>query len=110
MVYAALNGGYFDMTKNISASFLAERGKVKTPNNINGGNNVHPTVGAFGITAEGNFETEYIYSYGTNLETYKFERPNPFPGPPPVKDDGQKWDVKEAIGAGPILLKKTAII
>jgi hypothetical protein len=43
------------MTKNISASFLAEKGKVKTPNGINGGTNIHPTVGAFGVTTQGKF-------------------------------------------------------
>jgi exopolysaccharide biosynthesis protein len=36
--------------------------------------------------------------------------PNQFPGPAPNKDSGVPWKVKEGIGAGPILLKKTNII
>jgi len=45
------------MTQNISASFLAEKGKVKTPNNVNSGKNKSPTVGAFGLSPSGKFET-----------------------------------------------------
>lgn len=48
-MYAVINGGYFDMQKNISASFLAEEWKVKSKNSINEANNNHPTVGAFGL-------------------------------------------------------------
>ncbi len=55
MVYAVLNGGYFDMTQNTSASFLAEKGKVKTKNGINFAKNIYPTVGAFGQNFNGKF-------------------------------------------------------
>lgn len=48
MVYAVINGGYFDMQKNISSSFLAEGGRIKTRNTINEAINYYPTVGAFG--------------------------------------------------------------
>lgn len=49
-----INGGYFNMQLNISASFIAEKGRVKNKNDINsGGNNNHPTVGAFGLTKDG---------------------------------------------------------
>ena len=82
------------MAKNISASFLAENGKVKCPNEVNTGNNFHPTVGAFGITFDGKFETQYIYSYDSNYDTYKFDLPNHYPGPPPSKDAGVHWNVK----------------
>jgi exopolysaccharide biosynthesis protein len=110
VVYAVINGGYFNMVENISASFLAEHGKVICPNGINSNTKNHPTVGAFGVTAEGHFEAEYIYSYGDQHTTYKFDYPNPFPGPPPIEDQGKHWDVKEGIGAGPILVKKTQIV
>ena len=59
-----LNGGFFDWHKNISASFLAENGKVKCSNQMNNGPDFHPTVAAFGVTFDGKMETEYIYSYG----------------------------------------------
>ena len=55
VVYAVINGGFFNMLQNISSSFLAEKGKVKTPNDINGGKNIHPTVGAFGLTPNNKF-------------------------------------------------------
>ena len=93
------------MTQNTSASFLAENGKVKSKNSINEGTNAHPTVGAFGLTKNGIFQTEFVYSYGQNLETYKFKYPNHVPGPVINKDEGVIWNVKEGIGAGPILLK-----
>jgi hypothetical protein len=76
-----INGGYFDMQKNISASFLAENWKVKAKNSINEGANIHPTVSAFGLGFDGRYAAEYIYSYGTDLKTYKFPSPNKFPGP-----------------------------
>lgn len=98
------------MVQNISSSFLAEHGKVVCPNAINSNGKNHPTVGAFGVTAEGKFETEYIYSYGEHYNTYKFDYPNPFPGPAPREEEGVHWDVKEGIGAGPILVKKTQLV
>lgn len=93
------------MQLNISASFIAERGRVKNKNDINEDATHHPTVGAFGLTKSGAFETEYIYSYNQNLETYKFRFPNPVPGPTANKDAGSHWDILEGIGAGPILVK-----
>ena len=71
---------------------------------------MNPTLGAFGFTQAGKYETEYIYSYGDDYSTYKFQYPNVFPGPPPAQDSGVHWDVQEGIGAGPILLKQTNII
>jgi hypothetical protein len=35
VVYAVINGGFFDMVNNVSASFLAENGRVKSKNGIN---------------------------------------------------------------------------
>jgi len=43
------------MTKNISSSFLAEGGRVKTRTTINEAGNNHPTVGAFGSYQNGSF-------------------------------------------------------
>lgn len=56
------------------------------------------------------FAAEYIYSYGEELDTYKFNIPNPVPGPAARQSDGEKWEVLEGIGAGPILVKNSSII
>jgi len=42
--------------------------------------------------------------------TYKFPIPNPFPGPAITPDQGSQWNVKEGIGAGPILIKRNTIV
>ena len=57
IVYAVLNGGYFNMQLNISASFVAENGQVLNKNDINQNQKNHPTVGAFGLTKQGTFQT-----------------------------------------------------
>lgn len=67
-------------------------------------------MGAFGLSANSKFTAEYIYSYGADLKTYSFRYPNPLPGPQPNPDEGQLWNVKEGIGAGPILVKNNSII
>ena len=54
-MYAVINGGYFDMAKNVSASFLAEKGKVRSANTVNFAKNIFPTVGAFGLNSLGKF-------------------------------------------------------
>lgn len=110
VVYAVLNGGYFNMQENVSASFLAEKGQVLNKNDINENAKNHPTVGAFGLTKAGQFHTEYIYSYGDHFETYSFRYPNPFPGPAPEKTSGKLWHVQEGIGAGPILVKNGQVV
>lgn len=67
-------------------------------------------MGAFGLTQNGKFSAEYIYSYGSDLKTYNFSHPNPIPGPVINRDEGTLWNVKEGIGAGPILVKNHSII
>jgi exopolysaccharide biosynthesis protein len=56
-VYAVLNGGYFDMVNNISASFISSEGKVYHANNINKVPNskIYPTIGTFGVLKNGSF-------------------------------------------------------
>ena len=43
------------MSKNISASFIEENGRVKNNNTINSNENLHPTIGAVGLTYDGKF-------------------------------------------------------
>ena len=81
MVYAVINGGYFNMAKNTSSSFLCEQSRIKTRNTINEAADKHPTVGAFGLTDDGKLSAEFIYSYEPLLTTYKFDHPNGMPGP-----------------------------
>ena len=83
---------------------------VINKNEINENAKNHPTVGAFGLTTDGKFAAEYVYSYGEDLDTYKFRYPNTCPGPVAVKDAGEKWNIREGIGAGPILVKNRSVI
>lgn len=43
------------MQLNVSASFIAEKGRVKNKNDINEDTKNHPTVGAFGLAKNGTF-------------------------------------------------------
>lgn len=93
MVYAAINGGYFDMIRNVTQSLIVEDSKVHHPNTWNLGANEFPTVGAFGL-ANNTFSAEYVYCFanaGSHLETYRFQTANPVPGPAPTKQMGSKW-------------------
>lgn len=44
------------MPSEISSSFVAENFKVKSKTTFNEVTNKHPTVGAFGLTADGRLE------------------------------------------------------
>jgi hypothetical protein len=98
------------MEQNISASFLAESWKVKSKNNFNEASNKHPTVGAFGLENGTFFTAEYVYSFGNDFATYKFKYPNHYPGPVINPELGERWKVKEGVGAGPILIKNHEVI
>jgi len=37
------------------------------------------------------FSIEYTYSYGSDLATYFFTKPNPYPGPEPSQANGRYW-------------------
>lgn len=73
------------------------------------GSNSNPTVGAFGFNGS-SFMAEYVFTYDPISESYKFRVPNPVPGPAPDKSKGQVWKIKEAIGAGPILVKNGYVV
>lgn len=104
VVYAVLNGGYFDMVNNISASFIAENSNISHRNTINIGSNAHPTVGAFGLKNK-LFTAEYVYSFDPITESYRYNTANVVPGPEPNKSAGELWKPEEAIGAGPIVIR-----
>ena len=55
------------MTSEISSSFIAENFTVKSKTTVNEYVNIHPTVGAFGLTADGQFEAQYIYSFDPDM-------------------------------------------
>lgn len=107
VVYGVINGGFFDMQKNDSASFICSNGHVFHPNGINAQptNNIFPTIGTIGTFKNGSFSIDWVYSFGSNFETYAYPAPNPYPGPAPTKTNGKYWDVLEGMGAGPILVK-----
>jgi exopolysaccharide biosynthesis protein len=72
LVYAVINGGYFDMVKNESSSFICSNGHVYHKNSINTAakSNIYPTVGAFGVRNNNSFAVSYIYSFDSTFETY----------------------------------------
>jgi exopolysaccharide biosynthesis protein len=111
-VYGVINGGYFDMVKNESSSFICSNSHVYHKNGINTSpaSKIFPTIGTFGVLQNGTFDIEWVYSFDDNLATYAFHKPNPCPGPEPMKGDGKYWNIKEGIGAGAILVKNRTVI
>ncbi len=71
---------------------------------------VNPSLGAIGQHNNGKFEIGWIYSFGTDLKTYIYKRPNPIPGPKPEQKKGKLWNIKNGIGGGPVLIKDRIIL
>lgn len=119
LVYVAINGGFFGGTQ--SFSLVKQGGTVLSPNikvlnrNFNGTSTAYyPTRAAFGISATGVPATAWVYSIGsgnTNVFAYPTASPNAEgSAPQPVPDEnfpsgGAAWDVPNAIGGSPMLLK-----
>ena len=58
MVYGVINGGFFDMDKNESASFICSNSHVYHKNGLNADpkNKIFPTVGAIGVLQNGTLD------------------------------------------------------
>ncbi len=111
-----LNAGYF---WNGSALGLVVRdGKTIKPaqpmawRTYNGSSTAYyPTQGAFGVTAGGTFAAHWAYEYNSTLYSYSSPSPNkagekPQDIPSDKFPSGAKpWEPKEAVGAGPVLIK-----
>jgi len=112
-----MNGGYF--WDGYSLGLLIKNGntiKAHQPmvyRTYNGASTVYyPTTGVFGLNSDGTFSTNWSYSPDAQkLYTYTSPSPNKAGEAPQVYPSatfpttGTVWAPKEAIGAGPILIK-----
>ncbi len=111
-----LNGGYF--WAGTSLGLMIKNGKTISKaepvvtRKYNGEDaSYYPTTGAFGMESNGTFTAQWAYHSGDILYAY----PNPAPNkagekPSPIPDKNypqgaKSWQPREAIGAGPILIK-----
>jgi exopolysaccharide biosynthesis protein len=124
IVYAAINGGYFG--SNQSYSLVKYNGAVSSANikvlsrTFNGvSNSYYPTRAAFGVTANGTYESAWIYHVGTgNNLIYSYPSPNlnvegkaPMPMPTELFPiGGMVWNINSAIGGSPHLLKSGKLV
>lgn len=112
-----LNAGYF--WDGSSLGLIIRDGKtIKSAQpmvwrNYNNVNTVYyPTQGAFGTASNGGFYAHWVYEFNGKLYAYPSPSPNKAGEKPqeiptnkfPV--GAQEWAPKEAIGAGPLLIKK----
>ena len=58
LVYGVINGGFFDMLKNESSSFICSNSHIYHPNAINAqpSNRIYPTIGTIGVLQNGKFD------------------------------------------------------
>lgn len=117
--YACLNGGFFG--SNASYSLVKYDGTVQAINikslyrTYNGVSTAYyPTRAAFGLTSSYKPEVSWIYHVGASMGTvYSYGEPSPnelnkAPQPVPSASfpaNGKVWDVKDAIGGSPMLIK-----
>jgi len=121
--YACINGGFFGT--NVSYSLAMYNGLVDAPNiktlsrTLNGASaTYYPTRAAFGISEAGIPEVAWVYNVGTgNSLVYAYPAPSPnlintTPKPVPTATypaGGKIWNVKSAIGGGPMLINNNVI-
>lgn len=117
------NGGYFGGTS--SYSLVMNDGKTLAPNikgvtrtcTCGGSYTYYPTRSAFGINRNMKGEVQYVYSLGASNTTWAYPVPSPnttaqLPQPQPSESfpaEGYVWDVSEAIGGGPLLIRNGQI-
>ena len=71
----------------------------------------YPTQGAFGLDINGQYSAQWVYESNNKLYSYPTPSPNkasekPYPIPSATFPDGAvEWKPKDAIGAGPLLIK-----
>ncbi len=117
------NGGFFgaDVSYSLvmnSTETLAPniRAVVRPHNNEN--YTYYPTRSAFGVSAQLQPEATWVYTLPGNDVTYSYPLPAPntlsaLPLPQPsdtFPSGGNIWQVSEAIGGGPLLIKDSTII
>lgn len=118
--YACINGGYFGT--NVSYSLVVNNATILAPNiktlvrSYNGSDvNYYPTRGAFGITASGIPEVTWMYNAGSANELmYSYTQPAAnkegiAPLPMPNAAGAVAWNVLNAIGGSPVLIKNGVV-
>jgi len=119
-VYMVVNGGYFNMVKNVSISLVKSQGEViafdlsgKRQNWNNISIPYYVTPGAFGVYENGTAEVAWTYSINGDFKqvwAYPQPSPNCFGQPPQMIPDaifpkgGKEWAVSDAVGAGPVIM------
>jgi hypothetical protein len=116
------NGGYFGT--NVSYSLVLNDYYTLVPNilavnrSYNNTNYLYyPTRSAFGISPGLIAQAEYVYTFSETNLTYAYPEPAPnstsqLPLPQPSPDypeNGTLWNVSEAIGGGPMLIRDSII-
>ena len=106
--FLGVNAGYFGGAASLS--LVISDGSIKSSNAgslSRTSGTYYPTRAAFGMRADTTFEAAWVYTIGG--ATYSYASPSPntqsTPAPQPVAADGTVWDVVEAIGGGPMLIK-----
>ncbi|ULB34893.1 MULTISPECIES: phosphodiester glycosidase family protein [Proteiniphilum] len=112
-----LNGGFF--WSGTSLGLIIKNGETVskietvTTRKYNGvDTNYYPTTGAFGMESDGTFTSQWVYHSNNILYAYPSPSPNksgekPMPIPSAIFPEGAvKWQPKEAISAGPLLIKE----
>ena len=105
---AAINAGYFDMATGAPIGLVVDEGAVRAPafREVTRGDLVYPVVrGAVGVTESGRVEIRWAGD--ENGQVYSLDRPHPNrPGVPSLIGlVGEPWRVRDAVGAGPVLLR-----
>jgi Icc-related predicted phosphoesterase len=96
----AINGGYF--SSNSSVSLLVSDGEIVAP-----GPKPGTTRGAFGLV---NGKPEIVWPYAIENNLYKYPKPGESGlSSPAIADDANRWPANQAIGGGPVLIKKGKI-
>ena len=120
---AVINGGYFDLTNGQSYSTVISNGTQLSPNvkaltrALNGVNtSYYPTRAAFGLTGKVPSVAWIYNTTGTTNYSYPQPSPNALNSPPPAVPsatfpaNGTIWQVNQAIGGSPMLLKNNSIM
>ncbi len=117
------NGGYFGA--NVSYSLVMNANQTLVPNiravvrpHNNENYTYYPTRGAFGVTPQLQPQAAWVYTPPGSDITYSYPAPAPntlselpLPQPDATFPDGAGlWQVSEAIGGGPLLIKDSTII
>ena len=106
---AAINAGYFDTATGAPVGLVVDRGRVEAPavRTVERGGRPYPVArGAVGVTADGDVEVGWAWDDGDGV--CRLDQPlGNRPGAPSAQAPAcRPWPVPEAVGAGPVLLRR----